>query len=78
VVEPGQRIAVIEAMKMEAPITSTSAGIVATTVVPTGSQVEPGDLIATLTLTDAGGILRSDTPSGELLNAESPRSASRR
>jgi pyruvate carboxylase len=54
-VEPGQRIAVIEAMKMEAPITSTSAGIVATTVVPTGSQVEPGDLIATLTLTNPTG-----------------------
>jgi pyruvate carboxylase len=51
-VEPGQRIAVIEAMKMEAPITSTSAGIIATTAVLTGSQVEPGDLIATVTLTN--------------------------
>jgi pyruvate/2-oxoglutarate dehydrogenase complex dihydrolipoamide acyltransferase (E2) component len=37
-------------MKMEAPITSTSAGILATLTVPTGTQVEPGDLIATLTL----------------------------
>ena len=37
---------------MEAPITSTSAGIVATTAVHSGSQVEPGDLIATLTLTN--------------------------
>ena len=52
-VEPGQRIAVIEAMKMEAPITSTSAGIIATTTVLTGTQVEPGDLIATITLTNA-------------------------
>ena len=51
-IQPGQRIAVIEAMKMEAPITSTSAGIVATLTVPTGTQVEPGDLIATLTLTN--------------------------
>lgn len=52
-VEPGQRIAVIEAMKLEAPITSTSAGIIATTTVPTGTQVEPGDLIATIRLTNA-------------------------
>ncbi len=51
-IQPGQRIAVIEAMKMEAPITSTSAGILATLTVPTGTQVEPGDLIATLTLTN--------------------------
>ena len=50
-IQPGQRIAVIEAMKMEAPITSTSAGIIATLTVTTGTQVEPGDLIATLTLT---------------------------
>lgn len=52
-VQPGQRVAVIEAMKMEAPITTTSAGIISTVAVPTGTQVEPGDLIATLTLTDA-------------------------
>ena len=51
-VQPGQRIAVIEAMKMEAPITSTSAGIITTLSVATGTQVEPGDLIATLTLTN--------------------------
>jgi biotin carboxyl carrier protein len=29
-VQPGQRIAAIEAMKMEAPITNTSAGILTT------------------------------------------------
>jgi pyruvate carboxylase len=51
-IQPGQRIAVIEAMKMEAPITSTSAGILATLAVATGTQVEPGDLIAALTLTN--------------------------
>ena len=51
-IQPGQRIAVIEAMKMEAPITSTSAGIIATLHLNTGTQVEPGDLIATLTLID--------------------------
>jgi pyruvate carboxylase len=51
-IQPGQRIAVIEAMKMEAPITSTSAGILASLTVATGTQVEPGDLIATLTLTN--------------------------
>jgi pyruvate carboxylase len=52
-IQPGQRVAVIEAMKMEAPITSTSAGIITALSVPTGTQVEPGDLIATLNLTDA-------------------------
>ncbi|MBI1351370.1 MAG: pyruvate carboxylase [Actinomycetales bacterium] len=51
-IQPGQRIAVIEAMKMEAPITSTSHGIISALTVPTGTQVEPGDLIATLTLTN--------------------------
>jgi biotin carboxyl carrier protein len=39
-------------MKMEAPITSTSAGIIATLHLNTGAQVDPGDLIATLTLID--------------------------
>jgi biotin carboxyl carrier protein len=39
-------------MKMEAPITTTSAGIITTLTVTTGTQVEPGDLIATLTITD--------------------------
>jgi pyruvate carboxylase len=51
-IQPGQRVAVIEAMKMEAPITSTSAGIIATLHLNTGAQVDPGDLIATLTLID--------------------------
>ena len=51
-IQPGQRIAVIEAMKMEAPITSTSAGIITALSIQTGTQVEPGDLIATVTLTD--------------------------
>ncbi len=47
-VEPGQRVAVIEAMKMEAAVTSTSAGTVETVLVASGSQVEPGDLVATI------------------------------
>lgn len=47
-VEPGQKIAVIEAMKMEAAVTSTSTGTVESIAVATGTQVEPGDLVAML------------------------------
>jgi pyruvate carboxylase len=47
-VHPGQRIAVIEAMKMEAPVTCTSNGIIGSVCVESGSQVEPGDLIIAL------------------------------
>ncbi len=53
VVQRGQRIAVIEAMKMEAPVTSTRAGTLITLTVATGTQVEPGDLIAILAPPDA-------------------------
>lgn len=45
VVEPGQRVAVVEAMKMEAAITCASGGIVAVVHATTGGQVETGDLI---------------------------------
>lgn len=47
-VDPGQRVAVIEAMKMEAPVTTSSAGTIASIAIPTGSHVEPGDLILTI------------------------------
>jgi pyruvate carboxylase len=47
-VHPGQRIAVIEAMKMEASVTCTSNGIIGSVCVESGSQVEPGDLIIAL------------------------------
>ena len=47
-VQAGQRVAVIEAMKMEAAVTSTSAGTVESVVVSSGSQVDPGDLVVTI------------------------------
>ena len=47
-VQAGQRVAVIEAMKMEAAVTSTSAGTVESVVVASGSQVDPGDLVVTI------------------------------
>jgi len=47
----GQRIAVIEAMKMEAPITATVDGTIASIAILTGSHVEPGDLIAEVAAT---------------------------
>jgi pyruvate carboxylase len=44
-VERGRRLAVIEAMKMEAPITAMVSGSI---VIVDGTHVEPGDLIATI------------------------------
>lgn len=52
IVEVGQRIAVVEAMKLEAPISTFSAGVVSQVCVPAGSQVETGDLVAVLALTN--------------------------
>jgi pyruvate carboxylase len=45
-VKPGGVIATIEAMKMEAAITSPNGGTVTSLVVPRSCQLEPGDLIA--------------------------------
>ena len=47
-VQAGDRVAVIEAMKMESAVTAATAGTVATVHVHDASQVEPGDLVITL------------------------------
>ena len=44
-VAPGQAVATIEAMKMEAAITSPVAGVVERVAVPKTQQVEAGDLL---------------------------------
>ena len=44
-VESGQAVASIEAMKMEAAITSPVAGTVARLAIPTTQQVDAGDLL---------------------------------
>ena len=41
----GQTVATIEAMKMEASITSPAAGMVARTAINAVAQVEGGDLV---------------------------------
>ena len=48
VVAPGGTVATIEAMKMEAAITSATGGTVAKLVIPKTQQVEPGDLLVVL------------------------------
>jgi pyruvate carboxylase len=48
VIPPGGTVATIEAMKMEAAITSADGGRVAKIVVPKTQQVEPGDLLVVL------------------------------
>lgn len=48
VVASGGTVATIEAMKMEAAITSATGGIVSKLVIPTTQQVEPGDLLVVL------------------------------
>ena len=50
-VRAGDRVAVIEAMKMESPVTATVAGTVDTVHVQDKSQVEPGDLVVAMTPT---------------------------
>jgi pyruvate carboxylase len=47
-VTQGQRVAVIEAMKLESPVGAGVAGRVVRVVAPTGSNVEPGDLLLTI------------------------------
>jgi pyruvate carboxylase len=46
--DAGQQIATVEAMKMESAIRSPTAGTVARVAVPSGTNVEPGDLLAAL------------------------------
>lgn len=48
VVAPGGTVATIEAMKMEAAITSADGGTVSRVVIPKTQQVEPGDLLVVL------------------------------
>jgi pyruvate carboxylase len=48
VIPPGGTVATIEAMKMEAAITSADGGLVERLVVPTTQQVEQGDLLVVL------------------------------
>ena len=50
-VQAGQTVATIEAMKMEAAITSSVSGVVAQVVVEPGATVEGGDLLLTLAMT---------------------------
>ncbi|MBX9719397.1 MAG: pyruvate carboxylase, partial [Microbacteriaceae bacterium] len=47
-VEPGQAVATIEAMKMEAAITSPVAGTVQRRAIPTTQQCEAGDLLVVI------------------------------
>ncbi len=44
-VDEGQAIGIIEAMKMESPIRAHTAGTVRRVVTPSGTRVEPGDLL---------------------------------
>ena len=55
VVEPGGVVATIEAMKMEANITSPVSGTVERLAIAGHQQVEGGDLILVVTPPDAGG-----------------------
>ncbi len=48
VVEAGDRIATIEAMKMESPVGAPIAGTIRRIVAPSGANVEPGDLLAVI------------------------------
>ncbi len=47
-VQPGQKVAVIEAMKMESAVTAGTAGTVEAVHVLDKAQVEPGDLVVVL------------------------------
>jgi pyruvate carboxylase len=47
-VKAGQQIGTIEAMKMESAISAPAAGIVRRVAVPSGTNVEPGDLLVVL------------------------------
>ncbi len=47
-VEAGQQIATIEAMKMESAVQAPFGGAVRRTAIPTGTNVEPGDLLVVL------------------------------
>ena len=47
-VQPGQKVAVIEAMKMESAVTAGTAGTVEAVHVMDKAQVEPGDLVVVL------------------------------
>jgi pyruvate carboxylase len=47
-IEAGQQIGTIEAMKMESAIRSPSGGTVERLAVPSGTNVEPGDLLMVL------------------------------
>ena len=47
-IKAGDRVAIIEAMKMESAVTSSVDGVVKSLTVASGAQVEPGDLIAEL------------------------------
>jgi pyruvate carboxylase len=47
-VEAGQQIGTIEAMKMESAISAPCAGVVEK-IVPSGTNVEPGDLLVAIT-----------------------------
>jgi pyruvate carboxylase len=49
VVEAGQGVASIEAMKMEAAITATVSGIVTRVAIPPTQQVDVGDLLVEIT-----------------------------
>ncbi len=46
--KPGDTVIVLESMKMEIPVVAPEAGTVASINVTVGSQVETGDLLATL------------------------------
>ena len=47
-IEPGQKVATIEAMKMESAVTAATGGTVESVPVSNGAQVEPGDLVVAI------------------------------
>ncbi len=51
--EAGDKVAIIEAMKMESAVTATSGGTVVSVTVASGDQVETGDLVVVIEPTPA-------------------------
>ena len=52
-VEAGQRVAVIEAMKMEVSVDATVGGIISHVAVTKGAEVSPGQLLVVIEAAEA-------------------------
>src|SRR5512144_3109351 len=70
VVHPGQRLIVLESMKMEHAVAATTSGVITAIAVAAGQTVDPGQRLLALDPADAAGPVTRDQADEDIVNRD--------